>query len=72
MIKDKKNYLVVEDSPHLIRDAESNAILNVNETLYNNRKLQKKKLKQKKNEIQQLKNDINEIKRLLEKIVENK
>lgn len=75
-------YLTVEGHPHLVRDVQSNAIINTDNhahNLYLNAKMSKKRelnmmntlenqVNDLKNDINNVKHDINEIKDLLTKI----
>ena len=61
----------VENNPDLVRDLSTNAIINTNNTAFENRlkQIQKSELDAKQSEdIVQLKKDVEEIKKLLEKI----
>ena len=62
---------IVEDNPDFVRDLSTNAIINTNNTAFENRlkQIQKSELDAKQSEdIVQLKKDVEEIKKLLEKI----
>ena len=66
------NYLIVETDKNLIRDLNSNAIVNKNKSEYDQfLKISEQKYKEKKemenlkNEVKSIKNDIDEIKSLL-------
>ena len=66
-----KNRKIVEDNPNLSRDMSSTAIINTNNTAFENRlkQIEKSELDAKQSEdIVQLKKDVEEIKKLLEKI----
>jgi|KNS5DCM_BmetaT_FD_contig_31_2002233_length_405_multi_1_in_0_out_0_2 hypothetical protein len=61
----------VENNPDLVRDLSTNAIINTNNTAFENRlkQIEKSELDAKQSEdIVQLKKDVEEIKKLLEKI----
>lgn len=69
----KPKFLLIEDNEDLVRDVESNAILNADLTSLQNYKKNRKKQKQmnaKLEEIESMKKDINDIKSLLLKIIE--
>lgn len=62
----------VKDSPHLLRDEETNAIVNTNKMEYENylkikssREKEKEKLSNLESELESVKNDISEIKSLI-------
>jgi hypothetical protein len=70
------NYLIVETDRNLIRDLNSNAIVNKNKSEYDQfLKISEQKYKEKKefqilkDEVNSIKNDLNEIKTLLTLIV---
>ena len=59
----------VKDSPSLYRDEESGAILNCNDTAYDNYlKMKEKKLKE-VGEMDKLKNDVDELKDMMKLIL---
>lgn len=67
-----KQYAKVEGHSHLLRDLETNAIINTDTftydqytTLKNKRKSEKKKLESLEDDLQSVKSDLNEIKTLL-------
>lgn len=69
-------YIPLKDNLNLLRDSQTNAILNTNKTEYENYIAMKKikddeaeKIYKIENEVISLKNDINEIKNLLRKFV---
>lgn len=69
----KPKFLLIENNEDLVRDVESNAILNADITSLQNYKKNRKKQKQmnaKLEEIEGMKKDINDIKSLLLKIIE--
>lgn len=69
----KPKFLLIENNEDLVRDVESNAILNADLTSLQNYKKNRKKQKQmnaKLEEIEGMKKDINDIKSLLLKIIE--
>ena len=63
-------YMKVKDHPGLVRDPESQAILNINKTEIEIARERKKLRKQKENEFEELKNEVSEIKGLLLKLIE--
>ena len=63
----------VKDYPNLVRDPKSKAIVNVNQTAYNEylqKNLVKEKMKHMDNEINTIKQSVNDIKKLLIKMAE--
>lgn len=60
----------VKDHPGLVRDPESQAILNINKTEIEIARERKKLRKQKEQEFETLKNEVGEIKELLLKLIE--
>ena len=69
--KKKTETAQVEDSPELVRDLSTNAIINTSATAYDARlaKIEKSRLdSQQTEDIVQLKKDVEDIKKLLEKI----
>jgi len=67
--------LKVKDFPNLIRDPNSKAIINTDQSAYNEhmqKKLVKNNMINMNNEINNLKQSVNEIKDLLTKLVEKK
>ena len=68
-------YLKVTDEPNLVRDTNSNAILNVNKEAYNKYKQDRdKQLQIQKviSEHEEIKKDISEIKQLLLQLMDRK
>jgi len=68
---DQPEVAKVEDYPDLVRDLSNNAIINTNETAFEQRlnKMQKVELDKKQSEdIVKLKEDVKEIKELLKKL----
>jgi hypothetical protein len=63
-------YMKVKDHPGLVRDPESQAILNINKTEIEIARERKKLRKQKEQEFETLKNEVGEIKELLLKLIE--
>lgn len=63
-------YMKVKDYPGLVRDPESQAILNINKTEIEIARERKKLRKQKEQEFETLKNEVGEIKELLLKLIE--
>ena len=55
----------VKDNPDLIRDTESNAIINVNSDIISASKLRKMKSRQQATQLENLKNEVAELKELL-------
>lgn len=69
----KPKFLLIEDNEDLVRDVESNAVLNTDFTSLQNYKRSRKKQKKMNatlEEIEGMKKDINDIKSLLLKIIE--
>ena len=64
------NYSRVLNEQNLIRDAESNAILNTDTAAIESAKERKARLKKEKEEINMLKKDVNDIKILLNQIMD--
>lgn len=62
----------VEGHRGLYRDEKTNAILNCNESEYDDYLKAKNSILNEKNEIQSLKNEIEEIKLLLSELIKNK
>jgi hypothetical protein len=63
-------YKQVEGHKDLIRDINSNAILNVNKNAYQMAVERNKRIEKEKEEINILKQDVNEIKDMLQKLLE--
>lgn len=75
--KTMNNYIPLKENSNLLRDPETNAILNTNKTEYNNyiamknrKNEQNEKMVEMEQEMINIKNDLNEIKDLLRKIVQ--
>ena len=67
-----KDYQKVENNPSLVRDSNSDAIININESAYNTRLRQiqeSKKHAQQTEKIDKLESDVEEIKNLLKQLV---
>jgi hypothetical protein len=71
------NYIPLKENSNLLRDPETNAILNTNKTEYNNyiamknrKNEQNEKMVEMEREMINIKNDLNEIKDLLRKIAQ--
>lgn len=64
-------YIKVKDHSDLVRDSRSNAILNINNEMYNAKMLRKKKIKERNQDIDNLKKDVAEIKSLLKELINN-
>jgi len=71
------NYIPLKENSNLLRDPETNAILNTNKTEYNNyiamknrKNEQNEKMVEMEQEMINIKNDLNEIKDLLRKIAQ--
>jgi hypothetical protein len=65
-------YLKVRNHPNLVRDKESNAILNVDDISLNKYKLEREQFLKLKRENDQLKKDVTNIKEMLHKLMETK
>lgn len=68
-------YLKVTDEPNLVRDTNSNAILNVNKEAYNKYKQDREKqlqIQKVLSEHEEIKKDISEIKQLLLQLMDRK
>lgn len=62
----------VDGHKNLYRDEQTGAIVNLNQSEYNNYVLLREQKRREKLEIQNIKNDIQEIKSILYKLIENK
>jgi len=60
----------IKDEENLVRDKESNAILNSNLSSLENYKARRESLRNKDKELQSLKDEVKEIKQLLKKLIE--
>ena len=76
---DFDNYNPIEGKPNLVKDPNTNAILNVDEDAYNEyietyKKVysEKQRINSMESEVQNIKNDLNEIKELLKLLSQNK
>ena len=70
-----ENYIKVKDHPNLVRDSQSNAILNVDNIALNKYKQERDrllKLNRVVEEHEQIKNDISDIKSMLIELMEKK
>jgi len=65
------NYIPVKDHPNLVRDPNTNMILNINKSNRKRRELVEEARKQERAEIDQLKSDVSDIKMMLQKLLEN-
>jgi hypothetical protein len=65
-------YLKVRNHPNLVRDKESNAILNVDDISLNKYKQEREQFLKLKKENDQLKKDVTDIKEMLLKLMETK
>jgi|TARA_B100002003_G_scaffold15631_1_gene13016 molecular chaperone DnaK (HSP70) len=63
-------YHQVKGHKDLVRDIDSNAILNVNKNAYQTARERNIRIKKEKEEINILKEDVNEIKDMLQKLLE--
>lgn len=66
----KNRFIRVEGRPDLVRDRNTNALLNINISGIEQAKSIKAKKLQERQEIDQLKSDVHEIKSLLQKLLE--
>ena len=60
----------IKDEEELVRDQNSNAVLNSSLSSLEQYRARRNRERQKDEELQSLKNDINEIKQLLKKLIE--
>lgn len=68
-------YVQIEGSPHLVRDLETNAILNITnnpDMLYQKLREEKLRVKQQAEEINNIKDQVSEMKAMLEKLLNQK
>ena len=65
------DYIPVKDHPDLVRDPNTNMILNINKSKTRQKKLEAEQRSKERQEIAELKSDVNEIKSLLQKLIEN-
>jgi len=66
------SHIKVKDHVDLVRDTQSNAILNTNSTLYHAAKARKTRAKIQREEMNRMKRDIDEIKSLLHQLINTK
>jgi hypothetical protein len=67
------NYAKVKENPDLVRDLDSQAILNTNTdalTSYKKRRSKEREINQSLDDINNMKQDINELKTLMQRILE--
>ena len=64
------NYLKVKDHENLVRDKDTNVIININRSEIEQAKKRKAERIKKEQEINNLKNEVSEIKRMLTKVIE--
>lgn len=64
------NYKKVEGHSDLIRDTETNAVINTDKTAYQNYVLLKNQKLKEKDRLDKLENEVGEIKSLLQKLVD--
>lgn len=69
---DESRYMPIDGKPYLVKDLETNALINTDEDAYNQyiesyKKVysEKQKLNKIESEVETIKNDLNEIKKLL-------
>ena len=65
------DYIPVKDYPDLVRDPNTNMILNINKSKGRHKKIVEEAKKQERAEIDQLKSDVSDIKIMLQKLLEN-
>ena len=65
------DYIPVKDHPDLVRDPNTNMILNIYKSNHKRKKLVTEAKMQERAEIDQLKSDVNDIKMMLQKLLEN-
>jgi len=63
------NEVKIKDEDNLIRDTDSNAVLNSSLSSLENYKARREMLRKKDNEIESLKEDVKEIKQLLKELI---
>ena len=64
------NYLKVKDYENLVRDKDTNVIININRSEIEQAKKRKAERIKKEQEINNLKNEVSEIKSMLTKVIE--
>ena len=64
------NYLKVKDHKNLVRDKDTNVIININRSEIEQAKKRKAERIKKEQEINNLKNEVSEIKSMLTKVIE--
>lgn len=67
-VKSKINSIKIQGHPHLVKDLNSGAILNINSDAINRARIKKKLDAEKEKELAELKNDVSEIKQMLAQI----
>ncbi len=67
-MKSKINSIKIQGHPHLVKDLNSGAILNINSDAINRARMKKKSDAEKEKELAELKNDVSEIKQMLAQI----
>lgn len=67
-VKSKINSIKIQGHPHLVKDLNSGAILNINSDAINRARMKKKSDAEKEKELAELKNDVSEIKQMLAQI----
>ena len=65
------DYIPVKDYPDLVRDPNTNMILNINKNKHKYNNLINVRKQKELDEIDQLKSDVNDIKTMLQKLLEN-
>ena len=65
------NYLKVKDHENLVRDKDTNVIININRSEIEQAKKRKAERIKKEQELNNLKNEVSEIKSMLTKVIEN-
>ncbi len=64
------NYLKVKDHENLVRDKDTNVIININRSEIEQAKKRKAERIKKEQELNNLKNEVSEIKSMLTKVIE--
>ena len=67
-MKSKINSVKIHGHPHLVKDLNSGAILNINDDAINRARMKRKLDAEKEKELAELKNDVSEIKQMLAQI----
>ena len=65
------DYIPVKDYPNLVRDPNTNMVLNINKSKSRHKRIVEEAKKQERAEIDQLKSDVSDIKMMLQKLLEN-